>query len=683
MTESVFALSGADRKALLENRYWYDKDAIVCAPSTNGNGPAISTEKGVFVIGDSLTYGMVKAGGLLDKLEATGANVSTAFSVTDKAGPGLLGRVQGKSVDATGGITIGGTSAWIDSDSLGISDSTTGKIVIALGTNAKAETGNAATATNESVATAQLAAMKDLVGKIRGMNASARIYWLNTYFTETSYGDYQSVNQTLSQITTIDSNSQVIDIAAAVAGDNTLAPDGGDNVHYSPAGYAKRAEWLVSQLGLGTQSGGTPTASGNEALLSITFPNFPDEAAIAKGIEDTVAKYAPDSPWLDIPNLGQFMIAQAKQYNVNPLFIMSTGGVESAFGTSGRGVSHNNAFGWDKGNKDFASWADGITQFAGFIRDALDGKKHPNYAKARTIYEYSSVHQTGGIYYPGNNKEINGAGPDFPIQDTRESGGMGVEVSWESPYNPLAYYKLNIKFINNATGMNFPNDNPTMPGTYVQTQPGTCGTAGSNALPAGAGGYDLPKEGSNPLVYYSQLKSGNDASVQGYFGDKAYGTKSIEECGCGPTSIAMIVSTLTTTKYDPEAVAKWASDNGYQNASCGSQWFWNEAKAKEYFKINVTAISGGATQIANSLTSQGNGSATSRNKLVLASVNNFPLPGISAGHITVIRKYDNGKFYFADPYSTGWTAVPDVSRRAYTSEEVSSMINQAWEITAQ
>lgn len=65
------------------------------------------------------------------------------------------------------------------------------------------------------------------------------------------------------------------------------------------------------------------------------------------------------------------------------------------------------------------------------------------------------------------------------------------------------------------------------------------------------------------LVYYSQ----NDARWKTaiYGGDNIIGV-----FGCGPTTLAMVVTTLTDNKITPDVTAKWAFDNGHFCNNSGS-----------------------------------------------------------------------------------------------------------------
>lgn len=65
------------------------------------------------------------------------------------------------------------------------------------------------------------------------------------------------------------------------------------------------------------------------------------------------------------------------------------------------------------------------------------------------------------------------------------------------------------------------------------------------------------------LVYYSQNDERWKTAIYG--GDNIIGV-----FGCGPTTLAMVVSTLTDNKITPDVTAKWAFDNGHFCNNSGS-----------------------------------------------------------------------------------------------------------------
>lgn len=71
------------------------------------------------------------------------------------------------------------------------------------------------------------------------------------------------------------------------------------------------------------------------------------------------------------------------------------------------------------------------------------------------------------------------------------------------------------------------------------------------------------KDGSTEVVYYNQADS--------RWKDKPYGkTGAIGRSGCGPTSLAIVVSSLTDKKVDPVQMSQWSYENGYYCEGVGS-----------------------------------------------------------------------------------------------------------------
>lgn len=75
-------------------------------------------------------------------------------------------------------------------------------------------------------------------------------------------------------------------------------------------------------------------------------------------------------------------------------------------------------------------------------------------------------------------------------------------------------------------------------------------------------GQTILTGGSVPLVYYNQ---GDEA-----WRDKLFGSDPIGPYGCGPTAMAMAISSMTDTPMDPAQMASWAADHGYWCPGSGS-----------------------------------------------------------------------------------------------------------------
>jgi hypothetical protein len=399
--------------------------------------------------------------------------------------------------------------------------------------------------------------------------------------------------------------------------------------------------------------------TSGEDLLGLTFPtSLGDEGQLISKMRDVITSRYSESNWI---GLEEFIIDRSRENDVNPLFIVATGAIESQFGNSRAGKEQNNYFGAKSSNSSYLSFPtpqDGIAYLIDRMPLYLNGElSNGRYKGVTTIYEYSSIHQTGSIVYPGEPFDPNDI-DDKPgnTQDLWDPA-MEVYISWDEEannrpevnsaykgktYNPLSYYRSNISVINSLTGQTFPDT------------PG--GVASCDGVLPGANGWDLPGEGSSPMTYFSQRSSGDDPAVQGYFGGESYGPGPISHCGCGPTSWAMIVSTLTGSEVTPDTVADWASTSGFQQGSdgnpCGGSLWWWGAKSSGYqekWGVKSTRIT--LPEASSKLKS---------GSLIMVSVG--PGPFTAGGHLLVMRAVtDDGKYLFADPNDRNDTSEPAFS----------------------
>jgi hypothetical protein len=146
-------------------------------------------------------------------------------------------------------------------------------------------------------------------------------------------------------------------------------------------------------------------------------------------------------------------------------------------------------------------------------------------------------------------------------------------------------------------------------------------------------GVTIYNEGETPAVYYNQLDS--------RWADKPYGTDTIGGYACGPTSMAMVVSSLTNTMIDPVQMSKWSYENGYWCKGSGSYHALIPGAAKA-FGLNVEGCS--ATESRSIV------DALSSGKLVVAIMTKGHFT--SSGHFIVLRGITKeGKILVADPAS--------------------------------
>ena len=153
----------------------------------------------------------------------------------------------------------------------------------------------------------------------------------------------------------------------------------------------------------------------------------------------------------------------------------------------------------------------------------------------------------------------------------------------------------------------------------------------------GLSSYDgvmLGESGEMQVVYYNQLDE--------RWSHRMYGrSSSIGAAGCGPTSLAIAVSTLTGKNVDPPSVCAWSVANGHRCEGNGSYHSLIPEGAKHYgLKVEKLGRSS-ARELEKHLSS---------GHLVIAIMSRGHFT--SNGHFIVLRGITkNGKVLVADPAS--------------------------------
>ena len=139
-------------------------------------------------------------------------------------------------------------------------------------------------------------------------------------------------------------------------------------------------------------------------------------------------------------------------------------------------------------------------------------------------------------------------------------------------------------------------------------------------------------DGATEVVYYNQLDD--------RYADEPYGTDDIGGYGCGPTSMAIVVSSLTNDTVDPIEMAEWAYQNGYWCSKSGSYHSLIPGAAKAW-GLPVEGCTASEPQRIVDALSQG--------KLVVALMTKGHFT--SSGHFIVLRGVQDDKILVADPAS--------------------------------
>lgn len=139
-------------------------------------------------------------------------------------------------------------------------------------------------------------------------------------------------------------------------------------------------------------------------------------------------------------------------------------------------------------------------------------------------------------------------------------------------------------------------------------------------------------DGATSVVYYNQL----DERHAG----QPYGTDHIGGYGCGPTAMAVVVSSLSGDTVDPVEMAEWAYDNGYWCKGSGSYHALIPAAA-EAWELPVSGCAVSEPQRILDALAEG--------KLVVAIMSKGHFT--SSGHFIVLRGVKDEQIMVADPAS--------------------------------
>ena len=143
-------------------------------------------------------------------------------------------------------------------------------------------------------------------------------------------------------------------------------------------------------------------------------------------------------------------------------------------------------------------------------------------------------------------------------------------------------------------------------------------------------------DGATPVVYYNQRDE--------RYANAPYGTDNIGEYGCGPTCMAMVVSSLTGRTVDPIEMARWAYDNDYW-INGGGSYHALIPGAAAHWGLPVSGCTASEPQrIVDALAG---------GKLVVAIMGAGHFT--DSGHFIVLRGVQDGKILVADPYSVNYS----------------------------
>ena len=139
-------------------------------------------------------------------------------------------------------------------------------------------------------------------------------------------------------------------------------------------------------------------------------------------------------------------------------------------------------------------------------------------------------------------------------------------------------------------------------------------------------------DGATDVVYFNQLDE--------RYCNEPYGTDHIGGYGCGPTSMSIVVSSLTDEIVDPIEMSEWAYENGYWCSKSGSYHSLIPGAAQAW-GLSVEGCTAAEPQRIVDALSEG--------KLVVAIMTKGHFT--NGGHFIVLRGVEDGEILVADPAS--------------------------------
>lgn len=309
-----------------------------------------------------------------------------------------------------------------------------------------------------------------------------------------------------------------------------------------------------------------------------------------------------------LANTGNTWFNEGVNNKVNPAFAVALANHETGYGTSNAVKNYNNP--------------------GGIMDKASNWKKLKKFSSISEGIKYTVQNLARRIYTDGN----------YTIQDLQKiyapigaaNDPKGLNKNWV-PNITSMYQKIvgssDVKLT--TEGVNFSaGKGPTY--GYNGTYPSTM----------------------NNFAYYSQADP--------RWADYSFNGTNMAEAGCGPTSVAMVMSQLTGKTYDPTAIHKVSSDH---ITSAGSKWSLFEHAAK-LFGTGINSSVSSASAIKAQL-------AKGNPVIMSGTSSKSDSPYTSAGHIVTAVGTSGDDILINDPRSPMHT-------KAYTKSQVESGLRGGW-----
>ncbi|MFO0920761.1 MAG: phage tail tip lysozyme [Candidatus Saccharimonadales bacterium] len=441
-----------------------------------------------------------------------------------------------------------------------------------------------------------------IIDTVRSKNSSAPIWWINTAGTATwptNLSYLGPFNQALSTASGT-KNFKVINWFGQVnpTGDLNSSPTAdisgllADGLHPNPTGYQKLVALVVSSLSTnptmpGTTSGSTSASGGCKCSAAPT--GGPSGVLTGNDNPEKIFRYFASKG----------LSAEQAAGIAGNAILESSGNPKTVSGSGYTGI-----FQWDK-----------TSRWPAAVKHAQSLSLDPFTLEAQLDFAFTEATQR---------KNIEGIKQQSTVDMAAWYWGRfyeGAVIAGSSSKIPMTNVQALKKRIQYAQEI------LTTYGSSVAGQSPASTTGGASTCTGSEGGTQAV---AGEFVFYSQYDPA--------WKDKPYSTSTIGVSGCGPSAMAMIISTLTGQNITPVETSAYAASQGIYVEGAGSSWLVGKVLA-EHWGLKAEPLSRDFGQIAQAL---------QQGKYVITP-GAGPKPFSSGGHFIVIRSLTpSGKFLVGD-----------------------------------
>lgn len=362
------------------------------------------------------------------------------------------------------------------------------------------------------------------------------------------------------------------------------------------------------------------------SALGITTVNGVNVGAVSGGSADGESQAEGPDPmgvFGQFGKIGQNMMASV--FNGKDVDLFASSGVASAGSTSGTAMINGKQV-----KALFTGYYPENSALQGGFKDALGNKLDPN---KRTCAAPKEVPFHSKIQIQGT-----GTDKDGQIYEVTDRGGA-IKVRGDE-------YQFDLLFPNHDAAYGWGRKH----GTATISTPDSAG--GDNDNNAGSSGaYPTSMNG---WAYYSQMDP--------KWNTKRIGGTSVSAAGCGPTSHAMMLTTMLGQNIRPDVMTEYALKTGQWNSN-GMSWGMPDKVAKDFKLARPATWDGNSDTVLSKIKSE----IKSGHPVIMSGKgksNNINSPFTSGGHLVLGVGVDgSGNIIINDPRDPKYT-------KAYTDDQL-------------